>query len=212
MLTSTSRNSNSRSNSRVDNGTPGQPRYMAATAASDLRRGVKTLTLKDKIFELHDAVKNLQSKQIKIERKSVHTNKDLATEVFSNTSRLEAVENQASVLKQALGTLADAVSEEIEELQQGLIDKIESKVLRLEARVNEIQGGQAGRETDNAKVHFELQTIKSQLASNYAPPIQQYIDQPVYQGQDFDAKFAAFKQDTKKLFENMRGILQSTNV
>jgi hypothetical protein len=58
---------------------------MAATTASDLRRGVKTLSLKDKIFELHDAVKTLQNKQIKIERKSTTNNKDLAADVISNT-------------------------------------------------------------------------------------------------------------------------------
>jgi hypothetical protein len=41
-------------------------------------------------------------------------------------------------LKQALGTFADAVSDEIEELQRGMNFEIEGKMQKLEHRIEEI--------------------------------------------------------------------------
>ena len=136
---------------------------MNPTAASETRRGGKTLNLRDKIFELHDAVKTLQTKQTKIERQNVGPKKDMAGEVRSNTSRIEVIEGQCGVLKQALGTFADAVSEEIEELQRGIREEMDCKLSRLEARLEDIALGQASRETENAKVSFEVRNLKAQL-------------------------------------------------
>jgi hypothetical protein len=45
------------------------------------------------------------------------------------------------VLKQALGTFADAVSEEIEELQRGIREEMDCKLSRLEARLEDIALG-----------------------------------------------------------------------
>ncbi len=67
--------------------------------------------------------------------------KDLAGEVRSNTSRIEVIEGQNGVLKQALGTFADAVSEEIEELQRGIREEMDCKLSRLEARLEDIALG-----------------------------------------------------------------------
>lgn len=107
----TKNNSHSRSGSRSE-----VPRYMNPTAASALRtKANKSLSLREKIFELHDAVRTLQTKTVKIEKQNQQP-KDLAAEVHYQASRIEAIENQNGVLKHALGTFADAVSDEIEEL------------------------------------------------------------------------------------------------
>ena len=104
---------------------------MNATHSSELRKGIKTLSLREKIFELHDAVKTLQTKQTKIEKSALPKSSDTST-------RLDTLESNTSVLKQAIGTFADAVSDEIEELQRGLLEKIDSKVARLEHRIEEL--------------------------------------------------------------------------
>ena len=41
-------------------------------------------------------------------------------------SKVEGVESQCAVLRQAIGTMADAVAEEIEELKRDLTSEIES--------------------------------------------------------------------------------------
>ena len=134
---------------------------MNPTAASEVRRIGKTLSLREKIFELHDAVKTLQTKQTKIEKQNVVPKKDVGQEVRSNTARIEAIESQTGVLKQALGTFADAVSEEIEELQRGFREEMDCKLSRLEARLEDIALGQASRETENAKVSYEVRNLKA---------------------------------------------------
>ena len=49
---------------KEDRGQSGsQPRYMQATTASHMR-SKKSLTLREKIFELHDAVSRLQTNQV----------------------------------------------------------------------------------------------------------------------------------------------------
>lgn len=66
---------------------------MNPTAASEVKKFGKTLNLREKIFELHDAVKTLQSKQTKIDRQNVAPKKDIDGEVRSNTNRIEIIES-----------------------------------------------------------------------------------------------------------------------
>jgi hypothetical protein len=67
---------------------------MHDTASTALRRGVKTLSLREKIFELHDAVKSLQTKQTKIDK----TEKTVAKR-DSSSAKIEQLEHNSTVLK-----------------------------------------------------------------------------------------------------------------
>ena len=44
------------------------------------------------------------------------------------TSKIEGVEGQVAVLRQAIGTMADAVADEIDELKKTFEQEVESKV------------------------------------------------------------------------------------
>ena len=100
-----------------------QPRYMNATTASTMRQK-KGLTLREKIFELHDAVRTLQSnnaasqRQVSKERQPERT--DTTSQFTAMNAKVEAVEGQCGILRQAIGTMADAVSEEIDEVRREL--------------------------------------------------------------------------------------------
>jgi len=67
-----------------------------------LQKLAQPLTLREKIFELHDAVRVLQQHS---------PDRD-------QNSRFEHLENQVSLIKKAVGTLADAVSDEFESLKR----------------------------------------------------------------------------------------------
>jgi hypothetical protein len=85
---------------------------------------------------------------------------------------------------------------------------MDCKLTRLEARLEEIALGQASRETENAKVSYEVRNLKAQLVHPY-----QATHQVHYAADgEWEGRFAAFKQDTKRLFDSMRQILQGTNL
>jgi hypothetical protein len=54
---------------------------MQPTTASEIRKGIKTLSLREKIFELHDAVKTLQNKQVRLDKQNLKPKVDMVTEV-----------------------------------------------------------------------------------------------------------------------------------
>ena len=70
--------------------------------------------------------------------------------------RLDNLEQNNQVLKQAIGTFADAVSEEIEELQRNLTEEMDSRVNRMEHKIAELSTQQTSREQDQAKLLFEV--------------------------------------------------------
>ena len=133
---------------------------MNATTASSIRANQKTLSLRDKIFELHEAVRTLQTKQV---RQAQPKNKDLADEVRYNSAKIEAVENQNGVLKHALGTFADAVSDEIEELQRSLTEELDHKIAHLETKIEGLSLSKSKSDNDNAKIVFDIQRMKEEL-------------------------------------------------
>ena len=96
---------------------------MNATTASTMRQK-KGLTLREKIFELHDAVRTLQNtnatNQRQVSKDRMPERTDTTTQFTALNAKVEAVEGQCGVLRQAIGTMADAVSEEIEELKRGM--------------------------------------------------------------------------------------------
>jgi len=84
---------------------------MSATASS-LQKTKSSLGLREKILELHDAVKELQQR-------------DVSPSAADDTYRITAVESQISLLKKAIGTLADAVTDEFETMRQQVTTSID---------------------------------------------------------------------------------------
>ena len=79
--------------------------YMCQTQNS-LLKVQNSLNLREKIFELHDAVKNLQKDQ----QPKVNTE--------SLEQRLTGLENQLNNIQKAILTLADAVTEEFDQIRK----------------------------------------------------------------------------------------------
>lgn len=79
---------------------------MCQTSSSYLR-AKDSLNLRDKIFELHDAVRELQNRDSSPSLAPPNT----------EDGRLTSLETQVTVLRRAVGTLADAVSEEFDSLK-----------------------------------------------------------------------------------------------
>ena len=81
---------------------------------------------------MHDAVRTLQSntatnqRQVSKERQPERT--DTTSQFTAINAKVEAVEGQCGILRQAIGTMADAVSEEIDELKRGLTQEFETKL------------------------------------------------------------------------------------
>jgi hypothetical protein len=88
---------------------------MAPTVSSTVRNK-KSLNLREKIFELHDAVKELQSKPLS----QTYLDQDPHSSNKLESNKLDSIEKELTKLKKAIGTLADAVSEEFEDLNQKL--------------------------------------------------------------------------------------------
>lgn len=135
---------------------------MNATTASSIKANNKTLSLREKIFELHEAVRTLQTKQVHISKQNTQP-KDLVAEVRFNSAKIEAVENQNGVLKHALGTFADAVSDEIEELQRSLTEELDHKIAHLEAKIDNLSLVQSKADNENGKILFDMQRIKEEM-------------------------------------------------
>ena len=135
---------------------------MNATTASSIKANNKTLSLREKIFELHEAVRTLQTKQVHISKQNTQP-KDLVAEVRFNSAKIEAVENQNGVLKHALGTFADAVSDEIEELQRSLTEELDHKIAHLEAKIDNLSLVQSKADNENGKILFDIQRIKEEM-------------------------------------------------
>ena len=135
---------------------------MNATTASSIKANNKTLSLREKIFELHEAVRTLQTKQVHISKQNTQP-KDLVAEVRFNSAKIEAVENQNGVLKHALGTFADAVSDEIEELQRSLTEELDHKIANLEAKIDNLSLVQSKADNENGKILFDMQRIKEEM-------------------------------------------------
>jgi len=74
------------------------------------------LNLREKIFELHDAVKELQTKPPTV----------IVAEEQTQTNKITSLEKQLFTLKKAVGTLADAVSEEFEQIRTKAEDLTDS--------------------------------------------------------------------------------------
>ena len=135
---------------------------MNATTASSIKANYKTLSLREKIFELHEAVRTLQTKQVHISKQNTQP-KDLVAEVRFNSAKIEAVENQNGVLKHALGTFADAVSDEIEELQRSLTEELDHKIAHLEAKIDNLSLVQSKADNENGKILLDIQRIKEEM-------------------------------------------------
>ena len=130
--------------------------------ATSIKANNKTLSLREKIFELHEAVRTLQTKQVHISKQNTQP-KDLVAEVRFNSAKIEAVENQNGVLKHALGTFADAVSDEIEELQRSLTEELDHKIAHLEAKIDNLSLVQSKADNENGKILFDIQRIKEEM-------------------------------------------------
>lgn len=67
-------------------------------------------------------------------------------------------------LKSAIGTLADAVSEEIETLKKTVMLELDAKVNHSLMRIDDISSTMQKYEHDNSKTQFEVSTLKDELA------------------------------------------------
>ena len=55
-------------------------------------------------------------------------------------AKMDTVESQCTVLRQAIGTMADAVADEIDEMRHDLLSAIDSRIHEQSKRVDEIDG------------------------------------------------------------------------
>lgn len=131
-----------------------QPRYMQATTSS-FNRAKKGLTLREKIFELHDAVRVLQTNEVS-QRRQLSQNRQATPEQTETsqvvTTKIEAVESQCQVLRQAIGTMADAVADEIDDLKKEFTAELDLKLTLVSNRVENAQLSAEKAENQNAKL------------------------------------------------------------
>ena len=136
---------------------------MNATTASTMRQK-KGLTLREKIFELHDAVRNLQSntathqRQVSKDRPPERT--DTTSQFTALNAKVEAVEGQCGILRQAIGTMADAVSEEIDELKRGITQEFETKLNLLGNRIDNSSLSTEKSQVEINRMTFEIDRLK----------------------------------------------------
>ena len=120
------------------------------------------------------------------------------------------MESQCSVLKQAIGTMADAVSEEIEELKRGLNTDFESKIKIVCNQIENSKLTHDKSQVEQNKIQFELEKLKEDVYNRFPQnviPADQ--TQSAYAAVESEHRFNAFKVESRKLFEQMRHIIQT---
>lgn len=196
---------------------------MQATAASN-SRAKKGLTLREKIFELHDAVRVLQTTDTTQNRRQQSQNRSTTPEnTESNsllTQKIDGVESQCAVLRQAIGTMADAVADEIEELKKDITAGFEQKVGILTNRVQNAQLSADRTENEQAKIKFHLerlgqdvsQKLQTQSSDKADHQPQVFLAPASYSGnnsEQSEQNLTVLKAETRKLFEQMKNIMQT---
>lgn len=136
---------------------------MQATVASQ-SRAKKGLTLREKIFELHDAVRVLQTNDQNQRRQSSLTRQSNAPESTADqfstlTLKVDGLDSQCAVLRQAIGTMADAVAEEIDDLKKDFVTDFEGKLNLLTTRVQNAKLDTDRTEGEQAKLRYQLDRI-----------------------------------------------------
>ena len=92
---------------------------------------------------------------------------DTNTLFTAQNAKIDAVENQCSVLKQAIGTMADAVSDEIEELKKGLSTDFDSKIKVLGNRLENCALSSEKGQVEQNRLQFELEKLKEDVFSRF---------------------------------------------
>ena len=73
--------------------------------------------------------------------------------------------SQISSLKQAIGTLADAVSDELESFKRQFSVDLDLKVNACNRRCDSLEQNFSKFDNDNSKVLFELATVKDEVGT-----------------------------------------------
>ena len=135
---------------------------------------------------------------------------DTNTLFTAQNAKIDAVENQCSVLKQAIGTMADAVADEIEELKKGLSTDFDSKIKMLGNRIENSALSTEKGQVEQNRLQFELEKLREDVFSRVpqsvtvVEPSQSHLVST-----ETEHRFNTLKIETKKLFEQMRHIIQS---
>ena len=176
---------------------------MNATTASSMRQK-KGLTLREKIFELHDAVRTLQNtnatNQRQVSKDRMPERTDTTSQFTALNAKVEAVEGQCGILRQAIGTMADAVSEEIEELKRGMTQEFETKLNQVGNRIDNSSLSTEKTQVEMNRMSFEIDRLREEFSSRMTTPMAQ-PSATVLVSPDSDHRFNSLKIETKKLFE-----------
>ena len=103
------------------------------------------------------------------------------------------VSKQINQLKQAIGTLADAVSEELEGMKQTVIMDLETKAINNQQKLDHLYQTLNTQNHDSSKLIFEINTLKDEVATLQA--IEAHKTEHLEQ--KMDAKLVSLKSDHK---------------
>eukprot|EP00347_Sterkiella_histriomuscorum_P013441 403364695 len=179
-----------------------QSKYLQPTVASLQRqKSPKKVNLRDRIYELEDAL-------LEIKSTSIQTGQNLQEHLEKENSKVvNTVNSQIQSLKQAIGTLADAVSEEIETLRSTMYSEIDVQLSNNSQRIEQIAQYLSKNDNDNSKLLFEINTLKDEVQT-----MQAIEGRNIEKAQiQIEEKLVNMKQDNKKLFEQLRMIIQSNS-
>ena len=77
--------------------------------------------------------------------------------------KVDAVESQCVVLRQAIGTMADAVADEIDDLKRDLQSEVESRLSNIANRVQNSQLSSDKVENEQIKLRFQLDRLSEDM-------------------------------------------------
>ena len=79
------------------------------------------------------------------------------------TQKIDGVESQCAVLRQAIGTMADAVADEIEDLKKDITTQVEQKVNILTNRLQNAQLTADRAENEQTKIKYHLERLNQDV-------------------------------------------------
>ncbi|CDW78796.1 UNKNOWN [Stylonychia lemnae] len=120
------------------------------------------VNIRERLFELEDALLEIKTTT---QQKEQNIQSALEKE---NTKVVQTVNSQIINLKQAIGTLADAVSEEIENLKRSIQSDVDIQLNQNQVKFEQLCQVFSKHENDNSKIIFEINTLKDELQTLHA--------------------------------------------
>ena len=107
--------------------------------------------------------------------------------------------------------MADAVAEEIEDLKKDMFIDFEAKVNLLSTRVQGAQLGADRAQNEQAKLQFQIDRLAEEIRLKPALETPQLVIAPS-QLAESEQRIVEIKQETRKLFDQMRHIMQAQQI